>query len=111
LGFSAVTIDWDIVRYCEKLTQKQTGSNDQVEEALKKAYPSWLAKGQDIPVLDLPATMLDMHRNILLWYLPLALREERQVHIYLRNRDSNSETLILKIEEDLEKIAYPQPGP
>lgn len=80
-GSAAVIIDWDIIRYCEKLTQKQTGTNDQVEEALRKAYPSRLAKGQDTPVLDLPATLIDIHGNILFWYLPMALREQRQVFI------------------------------
>ena len=104
---STVILPWDIHRYCDHLSSKQTGYNEKVENTLSKKYPQLNFKktskatghecdgsevdepavnapkameaNQDFPLLDKPAIIIDRHGNILLWYLPGILRDERQV--------------------------------
>jgi hypothetical protein len=59
------------------------GTNDQVEEALRKAYPGQLDKGQGIPILDLPATLVDIHGNIRFFFFFLFLDQHFISRLYL----------------------------
>ena len=66
--------DWDSQRYDLKLPKKPTGQND-----LKEA--SWIVEGNsdEYTLLTEPSIVIDMHKQIVVWFLPYALSSERQV--------------------------------
>ena len=83
-----VVIPWDAVRYCDRLSIHENGSNETREELILKAYPPPSAKSDKI--MDAPGIIVDMHSVILAWYLPEVLPMERQVRLPQTNMISNN---------------------
>lgn len=77
LTLHLVYLSWDVDRYCEHLTPKQRGSHEKKEACIEALYPP--NNGSPHPLLLHPATIVDCHGNILIWYLPDAVLTSRQV--------------------------------
>jgi hypothetical protein len=73
----ADVLDWDAVRYVDRLTIQENGRNADREDAIKKAYPA--PRHASEAVCCEPRIITDMHGVILGWYLPEALVKDRQV--------------------------------
>ena len=60
--------DWDVQQYDLKLLKKLTGQNDSKEA-------SWVVEGDSDGqmVLTKPSIVIDMHKRIIVWFLPYAL--------------------------------------
>ncbi|KII95853.1 hypothetical protein PLICRDRAFT_170451 [Plicaturopsis crispa FD-325 SS-3] len=70
-----IQLSWDVQRYNALLGSKPTGQQQQKEEALGRRYsPPPVAEG----IIQQPATVVDVHGVILLWYLPHVLSAARQ---------------------------------
>lgn len=63
------------------MTQKQPGSGKK-EPQMEEMYPPNNKK--PYPVLSYPATIVDIHGNILVWYLPNSILNARQVSLLSR---------------------------
>jgi len=72
---NAVNTIWDAKRYSDRLDQKNDGFNTEKELLLLDKYKPIF---DPVRLLAVPATCADVHRNILLWYLPGILTWERQ---------------------------------
>lgn len=73
----AVYTSWSVLDYCKSLSKRCTGMNDEAEAALLASFPPIF------PTLTIcppdPMTVVDSNGIILLWYLPGALSNQRQV--------------------------------
>ena len=75
--FILVSTDWDVDRYCSKLSPNQSGQNLDIEALQEHRFPPIFAS--PFPVLMHPNTLTDCHGNIMVWHLPDILSEETQV--------------------------------
>jgi hypothetical protein len=64
-----------VERYSDRLDPKNDGFNTEKELLLLQKYQPIF---DPVRLLAVPATCADLHRNILLWYLPGILTLERQ---------------------------------
>jgi hypothetical protein len=75
---STVTLkDWDAQRYDASLPKKPTGQNESDEQRLNIRYP--VDDNYKDLLISEPTTVVDRHGKIVLWYLPGALSNARQV--------------------------------
>jgi hypothetical protein len=64
-------------RYADHIGLRYTGMNDNLEETLRKNFKPLKSNHLEIT----PCTIADRHGQVLLWYLPNILRQERQVRL------------------------------
>jgi hypothetical protein len=76
---------WDVREYIEKLSPRQSGSNEELEKKLLARFPPIYQKTSenDIPYLDKPCHITDRNGRILLWYLPQVFTEATRVITFL----------------------------
>lgn len=71
-----VQVDWDVVRYNDRLSARPTGQNEAIEAGLMAfARPAY----QPPMIVTDPMVVLDCHRRIMCWYLPDLMSKEWQV--------------------------------
>lgn len=72
--YSLVRTDWDIDRYCDFLSKRQSGRNVKAEAELMKKFPPPFSHGH---LLEYPALITDRHGIAMVWYLPGLLTSAR----------------------------------
>lgn len=70
-------LDWDAVRYSDRLTSRPTGRNEDKESEIQAAYPP--PANASNALFSSPMIITDKHGVILGWYLPGLLTPFRQV--------------------------------
>jgi hypothetical protein len=78
-SWSTVVLPWDAVRYCDRLTSRETGQHEERERQHAIAYPP--IDDMEQTMISWPTVIVDMHRVILAWYLPGVLGTARQVSL------------------------------
>jgi hypothetical protein len=68
-------IGWDAERYALRLNPRQDGMNKEMEAGLSKNYRPLFQHNR---FLSEPMIIVDVHGNILVWYLPGILTTGRQ---------------------------------
>jgi hypothetical protein len=71
-----VKTEWDVQRYADRLTPRNSGQNEAFETALHLSYPP-IYKPPEIA--SVPMLVTDRHNNAVLWYLPNLLTPRRHV--------------------------------
>jgi hypothetical protein len=73
-------VPWDVDRYRDRITIKQSGRNSRVEDKLAEAFPPPFKDGSRLRLQEAAAVLHDRHGNILVWYMPGAFGTNRQVN-------------------------------
>lgn len=76
-----VHLSWAGPDYVAAMPARPSGRNAGVEEQLSKAFPPLHCR--PFPLVSRPSIILDSAGNILTWYLPGLLSNERQVNLVL----------------------------
>ena len=73
--------DWDVTRLADRVKNKRPCANGDtsIEDAILAQY----FKSPQFGDIDMPATMLDQHGHIMVWYLPRVFAAWRMVHMFL----------------------------
>jgi hypothetical protein len=67
---------WDVDRYADRLTPRNSGRNAVFEEELASRYPPMYVPPKTVAY---PLLVTDRHNNAILWYLPKMLTARRHV--------------------------------
>jgi hypothetical protein len=80
-----VKIEWDVMRYADKLPLRPANPGTKValetEEHLIRRYPPWNDLTTEVPI-SRPCIIVDMQGVILAWHLPGILKDSRQVRLF-----------------------------
>lgn len=76
LSYDVVRTSWDASRYCDLIGAAMSGLREGVEEQIMERYPPIYSPARHERK---PLVVTDLHRNILVWYLPVILTAARQV--------------------------------
>jgi hypothetical protein len=80
-SISIVTLkEWDAQRYDSALSKKPSGQNEADEQRLNTRYPVD-DEYKDLLISE-PTTVVDRYGKIVVWYIPGALSNSRQVWIH-----------------------------
>ena len=108
--WTADKADWDVTRLADRVkNMRPHGDGDtSIEDAILEKY----FKNPQFGDIDMPATMLDRHGRIMVWYLPRIFSVHRMVCIFICWSDLIDESLnLIYIQIDLNggtKILRPQ---
>jgi len=81
-----VQLPWSIEEYASQLTPQQNIGTDEHEADLLRRFPPLFFSSEEaqVPLQDVPCTIVDSHGIIVLWYLPGALTQSRNVSRWLK---------------------------